>query len=265
MVSLVLEQVPERPVARAAVHQLGEPRVSRITVLAMLARLGLTERLPGLEWDRSMGWLTAGDERVRVAMNTRSGGLRYSLRPLAELRGDVTTPAPRLEEIARAFLSRFGRPAVPLGLEAITHLHAQTSTVDGHVSEVQKLDAGLVFRRTVDDLPVIGPGGFAMVRIGSDDEVIGGREVCRPLTERGPSVDLRSPDEAVELLRQRLDAVGIEGEARVPEAFFGYEERGIDDLQRRLEPAYAFGVEVPGEEADHKAMVVIPALEPAVA
>ncbi len=116
-----------------------------------------------------------------------------------------------------------------------------------------------------NDLPVIGPGGFAMVRIGSDEEVVGGREVCRPIAERGPTHDLRRPEQAVELLRQRLESAGIEGEVRVRKAFFGYEERGIEEPQRRLEPAYAFGVEVPGEEADHKAMVVIPALEPAVA
>lgn len=265
MVSLVLDEEPEVPVTRAAVHELGAPRVTRLSVIAMLARLAQTARLPDLGWDRSLGWLTAGDERVRVAMNTRSGGLRYGLRPLAELQGDVTTSESRLEEIARAFLDRFGRPAEPLALERITHLHAQTSTVAGEVSEVATLDAGLIFRRTVDDLPVIGPGGFAMVRIGSDEEVVGGRQVWRPIAERGPMHDLRRPEQAVELLRQRLESAGVEGEVRVRKAFFGYEEHGIEEPQRRLEPAYAFRIEVPGEEADHKAVIVISALEPAVA
>ncbi len=266
MVSLVLDETPELPVARAAVHELGVRRVTRTTVISMVARLELTARLSSLSWDRSPGWLTAGDDQVRVAMNTRSGGLRYSLRPLAEQQGNVTASDSRLEEIARAFLTGFGGPAEPLGLERITHLHAQTtSTLTGEVSEVTTLDAGLVFRRTVDDLPVIGPGGLVMIRIGSDEQVVGGREVCRPITATGPPLDLRSPDDAIELLRQRLESLGFEGEAVVRRAFFGYEERGIEELQRRLEPAYAFLVEFAGDDVDSKTAVVVPALQPAVA
>jgi hypothetical protein len=258
--------VPEVPVTRAAVHELRVPSVGRTSVISLLAHLELTDRLSSLEWDRSQGWITAGDEQVRVAMSGRSGGLRYSLRPLAELHGDVTSSAERLEELAREFLSRLGRPAEPLGLERISHLRAQTGTPTGEVSEVATLDAGLIFRRTVDGLPVMGPGGYVMVRIGADEKVVGGREVWRPTTERGPTFDLRSPENAIDLLRGRLDSHGIEGEARVRKAFFGYEERGIDEVQSRLEPAYAFVVEVAGEDlVDYKTVVVISALQPAVA
>lgn len=265
MISLVLDETPELPIARAAVHELGVRRVTRTTVVSMLGRLELLARLSSLVWDRSPGWLTAGDQQVGVAMNTRSGGLRYSLRPLAEQQGDVTISDTRLEEIAREFLSGFG-PAEPLGLERVTHLRAQSGTVMGEVSEVATLDAGLVFRRTVDDLPVIGPGGSVMVRIGSDEQVVGGREVCRPVTATGPPLDLRSPDEAVELLRQRLEVLGFQGEAVVRRAFFGYEERGIEEVQRRLEPVYAFLAELAGDDdVDSKTAVVVSALPPVVA
>ena len=265
MVSLIVDDMPVVPVARAAVHQLQAPRVTRITVIALLTRLDLTARLPELTWDRSLGWLTAGDEQARVAMNTMSGGLRFSLRPLADEQGNVTTPAARLEEVARAFLSQFGRPTEPLALERITHLREQAVSVTGEVSEVTTLDAGLIFRRSVDDLPVIGPGGFVMVRIGPDEKVVGGREVWRPVAERGPVLDLRGPDQAIELLRQHLESLGFEGEVQVRQSFFGYEERGIDELQRRLEPAYAFKVVIPRDGIDYKTVVVLSALQPAVA
>ena len=245
-------------------HELGEPRVTRLSVIAMLARLAQTARLPDLGWDRSLGWLTAGDERVRVAVNARSAG---SGTAFARWRSSRETSRPRSRGSKRSparSSTRFGRPAEPLVLERITHLHAQTSTVAGEVSQVATLDAGLIFRRTVDDLPVIGPGGVAMVRIGSDEEVVGGREVCRPIAERGPTHDLRRPEQAVEAPSPAPGVGGIEGEVRVRKAFFGYEEHGSRSPSG-VEPAYAFGVEVPGEEADDKAVVVVPALEPAVA
>lgn len=35
------------------------------------------------------------------------------------------------------------------------------------------LDAGLIFTRTVEELPVVGPGGMVMVKIGTDESVVG--------------------------------------------------------------------------------------------
>ena len=66
------------------------------------------------------------------------------------------------------------------------------------------LDAGLIFTRTVDDLPVIGPGGMAMVKVGTDEAVVGGREIWRPVLRRASQVNLRTPDEAVDLLRGQM-------------------------------------------------------------
>ena len=266
MITLIPDAMPELPVARAAVQELGTPRVGRIVLVSMLNHLELIGRLSGFSWARDQGWLTASDEQVQVAINAKSGGIRYSLRPLAEEPGgNMVSSAARLEEIAREFLVHLGRPSEPLSLERITHLHAQTSTVDGELSNVATLDAGLIFRRSVDELPVIGPGGFAMVRIGTDEKVVGGREVCRPIVGRGPMLDLRSPENAIEVLLERLEARGLDGEVRVRSALFGYEERGIEELQRGLEPSYAFQVEKMGEAVDYKTVEVISALLPSVA
>jgi hypothetical protein len=245
MMTLVLGDLPEPPVTRAPVYELAAPPVGRVVLLSMLSRLALADRLSDLRWERNQGWLTAGNQRVRVAMNARSGGIRYTLRPLAEEEGrSITTSEERLEEIARDFLDRLGRPSQPMALDRITYLRAQTSTPPGELSDVTTLDAGVIFRRTLDGISVIGPGGIAMVRIGTDEEVVGGREVYRPSLGRGPPLDLLSPENAIELLRQRLEARGLDGEVRVTRGLFGYEERGIEERQRRLEPSYAFTVEM---------------------
>jgi hypothetical protein len=266
MITLRLDEMPELPVPRAAVHEVSAQHVSRVALLSMLRRLSLTDRLPGLEWDRGQDWLTAGDQRVRVAMNSKSGGIRYTLRPLAEEQGQsITSSEERLEQIARDFLDRLGRPAEPMTLKRTTYLRAQTSSADGELSEVATLDAGLIFQRTVDDIPVIGPGGRAMVRVGADDVVVGGREVWRPTVRSGPPIDLLRPDNAVDLLRVRLESRGLDGDARVRTAVFGYEERGIEERQLRLEPCYAFLIEFYGDTTDYKTVEVVSALPPLVA
>ncbi|MGR0221539.1 hypothetical protein [Agromyces sp. ZXT2-6] len=266
MIILTLDEMPELPVAHARVHEVKAQPVSRVSVLSMLRRLMLIDRLADLEWNREQDWLIAGDQRVRVAMNARSGGIRYSLRALADEQGqNITSSVGRLEEIARDFLVRLGRPAGPTTMERVTHLHAQTSSPVGQLSEVATLDAGLIFRRTIDGIPAIGPGGRAMVRIGTDDVVVGGREVWRPIVRSGPPVDLVRPDTAVDMLQRRLEARGLDGEARVRSALFGYEERGIGERQQRLEPSYAFLIEFYGDNVDYRTAEVISALPALVA
>jgi hypothetical protein len=266
MITLVLGDLPELPVARAAVHELATPPVGRIVLLSMLSRLAMADRLSDLRWERNQDWLTAGDERLRIAMNARSGGVRYTLRSLAEEQGgSITTSEERLEEIARDFLSQFGRPAQPMALDRIAYLRAQTSARTGELSDVATLNAGVIFRRSLDEIPVIGPGGLAMVRIGTDEKVVGGRDVCRPTVGKGSAIDLLSPQNAVELLRARLEARGLEGEVHVSRVRFGYEERGIEERQRRMEPSYAFWVEMSNEDGDHKTVEVISAVPTPVA
>lgn len=252
-------EAPELPVERAGIHEVSARAVSQGAMIELLQRLELPA--PDLEWDNGQGWLTAGDTRVRVAMNRRSGGFRYTLRPLAEEPGRmVTASEQRLEEIARDFLDRVGSPDAPLRLERISYLKGQAASLGGsELSDVEILNAAVIFRRFVDDIPVVGPGGFAMVRIGTDGAVVGGREVWRPSVRSGPSAELRRPDDALTRLVERLTARGLHGDAWMRKALFGYEELGIDERQHRLAPCYAFLIEFPGE-MEYKTVEVVPAI-----
>jgi len=260
MFSLAFDEVPEMVARRAGIHELGVSPVNPETVFWLLDRLGLTERKSGFTWEQDSNWVIASDEQTTLSVNELSGGLQYRLRPLADEPGnEVTTSASRLKEIARGFLDQFGRPREPLLLERITYLRTQTATADGSVSTRSTLDAGLIFTRTVDDLPVIGPGGMTMVKVGTDETIVGGREIWRPIMRRGPEVPLRTPEEATDLLRGRLKKSGLDGEVHVRKARQGYAELGIQESQRYLEPCYAFVLETVGGLVDSKKVVVIPA------
>ena len=258
--SLTFDEMPEMVADRAAIHELRVPPLDRRAVVGLLDRMGLKDRRSGFAWEKHLNWLTTGDERTTVAINELSGGLRYRLRPLSEEPGrDVTTAPSRLEEIARGFLQELGRPDEPLTLERITYLRAQAAARDGSPLTASTLDAGLIFTRTVDELPVVGPGGMVMVKIGTDETVVGGREIWRRIVQRGEKLKLRSPDESIELLRNRLTAAGVDGEVHVRKARQGYSELGIEEAQSRLEPCYAFVLETTGGLVNSKKVEVIPA------
>jgi len=260
--SLIFDVMPEQLTPWAAVHELHVPPVDRRAISGLLERMGLAGRQASFAWERKANWLITGDERVVVGVNELSGGLRYRLRPIhEEPRSDVTTAESRLEELARTFLDRLGRPAEPMTLTKITYLHVQTTSSNGSRPAPARLDAGLIFTRTVDDLPVIGTGGSAMVKIGTDETVVGGREVWRPIASRGAKVKLRSAQECIELLRDRLTAAGTDGEIHVRKAQQAYAELGIEEEQRYLEPCYAFLLETSGGIVDSKKVEVIPAAE----
>jgi hypothetical protein len=121
------------------------------------------------------------------------------------------------------------------------------------------LDAGVIFTRMIDELPVVGLGGLAMVKVGTDDTVVGGREIWRPILQRGSKVPLRSPAEAMNLLENRLKRDRLEGDYYVCKAWQCYNESGIEEAQRHLEPCYVFVIESLGNEFDTKKVVVIPA------
>jgi hypothetical protein len=260
MFSLTMDETPELLADQAAIHELAVAPVDQPSIVKLLVRLGLEKRLRELTWERSQNWITAGDPQATLSVNELSGGLRYRLRPLVDEPGtEVKTSAERLEQIARGFLEQLGRPADPLVLERITYLHVKTGDSTGEESASSTLDAGLIFTRVVDDLPVVGPGGMVMVKIGTDESVVGGREIWRPVLRGGEKVRLRTPDEANELLRLRLKKWGVAGPVHVRKARMGYAELGIEERQRYLEPCYAYVVETEGGLVPSKRVEVIPA------
>jgi hypothetical protein len=260
MFSLKFDETPQMLVKRGRIFQLRSPGPDQLTAMRLLDRLGMAGRREGFAWERESNWITAEDERTTFGINELSGGLRYRLRPLADEPGTaVNTSESRLEEIARGFLDRLGRPTDRLTLQRTTYLRSETTDADGHVRSTETLDAGLVFTRMVEELPVIGPGGIVMVNIGTDETVVAGREVWRPILRGSAEIDLRSPDEAISLLERRLKKSIRDGELHVRKARMGYAELGIEQKQTHLEPCYAFMIETSGDLVDSKKIEVIPA------
>jgi hypothetical protein len=162
----------------------------------------------------------------------------------------------RCDAIARRFLQRAKLfPMKSAKLLRVTHLRAaEASRAERKVTE-RVIDAGVIYGRVVDGLPVIGPGGTAMVNIGPDADVVGLRSVWRPLGRRVGRVRIKPPREAIEAFEKM--ASRFKGETTVVKAQFGYFELGPLDGQRALEPAYALVYVVRYGEVAHKSAFVM--------
>lgn len=260
MISLMFDETPKMVARTARIFEFRSSSVNESVLGQLLDRAGMADRREAFAWEREVNWITAEDEQATFSINELSGGIQYRLRPLADEPGtEVRTSESRLEEIARGFLDRLSRPTDPMVLERITYLRQQTTDARGYVTATEVLDAGLIFTRTLEELPIIGPGGMVMVNIGTDETVVAGREVWRPVLRSSAKVRLRSPEEAVSLLERRLKKSIGGGELHVRKARLGYAELGIEQQQKHLEPCYAFVIETSGEFVDTKKVEVIPA------
>jgi hypothetical protein len=74
------------------------------------------------------------------------------------------------------------------------------------------------------------------VQIGTDEAVVGGREIWRAINKRGEGLKLRSADEATDLLRIRLTAAGLDGDVYIRKAIQSYAENSTSARACRAGP-----------------------------
>ena len=137
----------------------------------------------------------------------------------------------------------------------VTHLRGADADVKGATVNERLLDAGVVYGRVVDGLPVTGPGGMAMVHIDPAGAVVGVRSTWRALGKSAGTVKIKPIEWAVEGLEK--EAAGLIGQVSVLKAQFGYFELGALDRQTVLEPVYAFVYAVHNEGISSKHVHVV--------
>ena len=130
-------------------------------------------------------------------------------------------------------------PKAQAKIVAVTHLRqGGGGPKDGARADVRVLDAGVVYGRTIDELPVIGPGGMAMVNVASDGQVVGANRIWRGLGRSVANVKLRPADWAIENFE--VAVAKVRGDIKVLKSQLGYLEFGELDRQTVIEPVYAF-------------------------
>jgi hypothetical protein len=253
-------ELPSRVPVSLYVHRLATPPATQGAVARAAQRFGLSGK--ELEFSLSEDWTHYLEGRYRVSVHRQSGALRYHHRDKygVETEKPFALSPKESGRIAHAFLKRTA--VVPLKdavLQRVTHLRSGTGDVRGGPREEKLLDAGVIYRRTVDGIGVEGPGGYAMVNVAPDKEVVGLQSVWRPTQKRMAKVKLISPDRAVAAIKKL--ASRLYGDTTVTRASFGYFELGELDRQVYLQPAYCFVYVVQNGDVAHKSIEVIPAGE----
>ena len=223
----------------AAAYELPSVRVGTAVLRATARSLGLAGA--GGDVVTSTDLLAYNEGRHRLEVHRASGALSFYHRDKhgREPEKEFRISDRRADAIARGFLQK--SKVVPLAaarLAGVTHMRSAVADLKTRTARERIIDAGVVYRRAIDELLVEGPGGFAMVMVDPGGEVIAFRSVWRPLGRRIGKVKIARPEEAMAALEKRV--AKLRGDVTVTKATLGYFELGALDRQKVIEPAYAF-------------------------
>ena len=259
-----VKALPRQVPSELMVYSTQRARAGRGAVRGMIRKLGLPDAPYRPEFRYVDNWTIGKRGAYTVALNRRSGAMRFrdEVRHGRELDVPFRITEQRLIEISREYVDRtelLKLPARDLKVAQITHLRAQGASTEGEVTPEQILDAGVIFAREIDGVPVAGFGGHMMVNVAPDEAVAAAVKIWRHRDKKLGMVKVLEPGYGVEALQRRLRARGLEGPVKVLKADFCYFEAGDDKTQRYLEPTYAFVFETTVGEFLYKSVEVIPA------
>jgi hypothetical protein len=210
--------------------------------------------------------IVQGDLELRV--DPESGSERFVNRAAFHRGEDAKALLPEGDYVARASSH---------AMSALPHVRAQraypyklrrymnASAEEGQaVPTTAPYQVAVAFNTTVDDLPVIGPGGKVAVHMRPDGEVISHESSARAVSARLAVVrgaDLLSPEAAEQIVERRLSDRGVDLSRYIlVRSEFGYFRLGRSSVQSILAPHYAFVYEPAEGTYGKKQFEVIPAV-----
>jgi len=210
-------------------------------------------------------WVIYDNYQYTYAKNQKSGAVRFrdENRHGRETDKSLRIDKRKLDTIAREFINEtklLREPVDQLRLAKITYLKEQGASMDGTKTEEIVLDAGVIFQKQIENLPVFGGGGYTMINIAHDETVVAGTKVWRDTVKAEPKQKIMTPNEAKKELERRLNLKRIEN-ADVVKADFGYFEDDIDYYQSYIDPSYGFIFESKLGEFTYSSSEIIPAVE----
>jgi len=143
-----------------------------------------------------------------------------------------------------------------LFLEKVSH--RRMVAVDKQMTQrIEKtVETIVIFGRKINNVSVDGPGGKILVYVGTDGGIIGLKKVWREIDREIGRVNVVNRDKALSNIVGRLS---VFPKAEILKARFCYFEKGEEDAQTYLEPAYVFVYSAGNENFPEKSVDILPA------
>ncbi len=249
-----LNRLPELQPVDTSIYLLKAPGVNEPSLREIARRFDLKGDLKSGEYFKDSEELTYTEGPFVVTLYRSSGTLRYYDRTRWQVDdriSNVEFSDDEAVEMAKRFISQ--SELIPLAeceLSKVSHLRVGTMELDSDFAEERVIDVGVIFKRTVDGLPVHGSGGKVTVYIDHNGDVTGFERIWRDISEvyrEVPFEQLRPPEYAERSLNRYL-RWKKRGRTEVEAVHFGYFELGKGELQRYLQPAYIMSFRLIGPE-----------------
>ncbi len=240
------DRLPQEVPAALPVFRTQEPDAfpsAAARVMSVAAAVGL--RVESYDLCYSPDWVHYREGQHELSIHGRSGALRFRhhRRDRRRPRQRFALTEPDVGRVAAEFLERSTiAPLTEARQERVAYLRMSGTNLDGTPVEEEVLDAGVVYRREFEGVQVDGPGGWTMVNVGAEADVVGFRTLWRPVQAVASEVTIHPPERALEAFTRLANRK--RGDVHVVRASFGYFELGPTDLQVYLQPAYTIVYDV---------------------
>lgn len=227
---------------RTLILRLGPPPEARQAALAVASRFGLagTSEAGNLRQERQT--IVYNEGALTLTVYPASGALRYHDLGRWQMDDGVSNvdfDEAEAELVARKLIEKFAlAPRDEIRLMRSSKLSVGLMELATRNFETRVIDMAAIFQRTINDVPVLGPGGKVIVYLNHAREMTGVDRIWRDVDAVEREVNQLQPFEFVraEMDRHTRDLQGAHVE--VGRIDFGYYELGYDDEQRILQPAY---------------------------
>ncbi len=235
-----IKRLDAPPKVETQIYALAAPAATPKTLLAFAKGFGVESKRAVQAQDKVKLTYTAGQHVLTLFR--ASGALRYQ----DQTRWQMDDGKSNLEisdaEAAKLALSHITKHKLASTKECtllkVSRLTVGDANVDAKRGNERIVDVGVAFQRTIGGVPVDGPGGKLIVYLNYERELTGFDRIWRPTKAVQAAVpELRSPRLAeADMLRywRRHNSARID----VYDMRFGYFERGYEEGQRVLQPAY---------------------------
>ncbi len=230
------------------IYRLRRPDVSEETVRQVGARFGLRGTVDAgtfIQNARSISYSERSAWGLRLFR--LSGGWQYrdaTRWQVDDGQGSLRTEDEEAARLALDAITRFD-VADQSGLELtrVRLLHVAHAQRGGASHSERIIGARVEFRRLLDGLSAVGPGGKTVVYLDHERQLTGIDHLWREIEDvHEPVAGLRPVSEALDEVRRRYGSA--EGRVEVSDLQLGYFELGLDDSQEFLQPAYVVFLEL---------------------